>query len=247
MSIIKIENPMTAEVLIMLKKTDISQYEIYSAVKHATTTLAGEVAKTADYIKVNVNTYYGSNTTKSLNENMIIVSRIRSGLPMIESLREYFKCGKISYILLDKESDSKVLYSSVGSISKFEKVIYVEPFVMDITPVEVTMQHLFSKGALQKNISIVILAASKRITDELDRNYPNASIFLGQEDIFFENYLTNDRYYDDISGIIFGDNEKYNEMRIKYFGLWVYVEGFSNALESCVLGLEWNNNKWPLL
>ena len=219
MSLIKIENPMTAEALIMLKRTDISQYEMYSAIKHATTIIAGEVAKTLDYSKVNINTYYGSNTTRSLNKNMTIVSRIRSGLPMIESLREYFKCGKVSYILLDKERDSKVLYSSVGCFNKFERVIYVEPFVMDMAPIEVTMEHLFSKGALQDNISIVTLAASKRIAEELDRKYPDTSIFLGQEDDFFENYLNDDRYYDDIGGVIFGDSRAYNEMRIKHFEL----------------------------
>ena len=92
MPIMKIYNPLVTSVLNTIRKTDASLFEVYSSISHATTILAGDVAKNMDYYDVHKNTAFGQFDTKSISKSFRIVTRIRAGLPMAESLWQFFKC-----------------------------------------------------------------------------------------------------------------------------------------------------------
>ncbi len=217
MSILNVDNPLINDTLNIFKRTDSSKFEMYTSIRNATTLCIGEIAKTLDSFDVKINTLYGESPSKAINHNFRIVTRIRAGLPMVESLSSYLKCGNISYILLDRENDSKIMYSTVNISNKFEKVIYAEPFIIDEIPVRIVIEHLLSQGAMLKNIVIVILSTPRNIVESLNRDYPDATFIVCMNDDFFINFKANDKHYDDIGGIIFGEDKVYNNLKKRYF------------------------------
>ena len=207
MAISRVNNPLITVALNTFKRAHASQVDLYSSISQATTIIASDVAKAIDYYDVHMNSIFGNCDTKELNKNLRIVARIRSGLPMVEALRQFFKCGKSSCIILDKMIDSEILYSSVGFINKFEKCIYCEPFLIDDAPVRIVINHLLSQGASQKNIVLIALATSKEIVEQLSSDYPDICIICGQADNYFSIFNADDKNYDCVGGVIFGDKE----------------------------------------
>lgn len=219
MPIIHVYNPLVTDLLNTITEPDASQHDIYSSIFRATNIVAGEVAKNMNYYDVHITTIFGKQDSKTINNNYRIVCRIRSGLPMAESLMSVFKGGKISHILLNREIDSKILYSTVGNINRFEKIILCEPLLIDDEPIKIVIDHLLAQGATQNNIMLVLLSSTKNAINSLDKEYPNINFYLCQEDDFIQKFFDNNQYYDDIGSVIFGDHPTYNALKAKYFHL----------------------------
>lgn len=217
MSIININNSMISDILGTIKRADTSKYDMYMSVLRATTIIASEAAKDMKYHDIQVGTVFGSSRSQGLYENLRIITHLRSGLPMSEALRVFFKCGNISYIVLDKTITPNILYSSVGYIKKFENVIICEPFLVDKTSVEMIIEHLLSKGATPKIVFVLSLVATREAIELIDKEYPEVTFYVGCEDDYFRNYFNNDKNMDCIGAVMFGDHKEVNNLKINKF------------------------------
>lgn len=217
MPIVYVNNPMVENIIETLKKVDTSHYDMYLSVLRATPFIASEAAKNLDYYSTSVSTVYGKSNSQALNKNINIVTHLRSGLPMSESLRHFFMCGKISYVLLDRDIASNILYSSIGNLNRFENCIICEPLLVDEAPIKMIIEHVLSKGAAQKRVFVLSLVAASDEIESLNKEYPDVTFYLNNEDNFFKKYCNDDKNLDCIGEVIFGDHSELNSLKIKRF------------------------------
>lgn len=138
--------------------------------------IAYEISKNIEYKKIEIMTPLGVSECNRINDNIVIASILRAGLPMHNGFLNYFDRAENSFISAyrkykkDNTFDIKFEYISSPDING-KTVILLDPMLATGSSMVIAYKGLIERG-IPKYTYIVSLIASKEGVDYVQRNMP---------------------------------------------------------------------------
>lgn len=179
-----IDNPFIVDALTHLrnKYMDINDFRWYS--DQLCRLLFAEAIRGLDFKKVKITTPLEVSTSgKKLKDEIIIISKLRSGLAMLFGALELLPRSKIGFVGLERDEETaiaKEYYWKIPKIRKSSVVIITDPMLATGG----TILHILGKIAKDKpkNIRIVCVVAAPEGIRRVRKKYPDVEIFTAAVD-----------------------------------------------------------------
>lgn len=150
---------------------------------------AYEISKQMDYEKVQVQTPLGIAETGISNEEVLVASILRAGLPMHEGVLSYFDKAQNAFISAyrkyGKDNKFTISFEHISSPSAEDKTaIICDPMLATGASMVLSYRALIEKG-MPKKSHIVTIIASLEGVEYIKKNlsnYPGITLWLGDID-----------------------------------------------------------------
>jgi uracil phosphoribosyltransferase len=150
--------------------------------------MAYEISKKLDYDRVTVETPLGLADANMINDNVVVATILRAGLPMHTGFLNFFDQAENAFVSAyrkykDQTSfDVHVEYISCPSLAG-KTLILVDPMLATGTSFELAYRALLTKGAPAETFMVCAIASQQGV-DNLRNNpvFRNASIWCGAID-----------------------------------------------------------------
>jgi len=150
--------------------------------------IAYEISKKLEYTKFEVSTPFGISEENIVSQPLVIVSTLRSGLPVHQGVLNFFDSAVSGFISMSHEHDKKgSLQESLEYIScppiNDKVVILCDATIASGTSMSLAYKSLISRGE-PKHVHLIALIASKEGLAHLRKNLHSkkVSIWLGAVD-----------------------------------------------------------------
>ncbi len=174
-----------------LRDETISALEFRQTVKKLTLLLADRLFESTDLHMESLATWQGAKPYERLIESdMVIVTVLRAGLPMLESMIEYFPEAKAGFLAIKRDEtthQSRLYYDRLPDC-RGKHVILVDPMVATGGSLIDGLDIIRERGACQGS-SLNIIAAPEGL-ERVSEAYPELDIFVAQID----ERLNSDKY-----------------------------------------------------
>ena len=143
--------------------------------------LVGRVSECLDYQDILIQTpvvdeYAGT----QLANRIMFVPVLRSGEALLEGFRAYFPDASVRHILVQRNEETAqayFLYSKLPeSISAHQKIIILEPMIATGGSLEIVINKLKEKGALESNIIVASVVAAPEGLHKLAELFPDICV-----------------------------------------------------------------------
>jgi len=148
--------------------------------------MAYEISKTLTYSPREVETPLGIAEVEVPQENIVLATILRAGLPMHQGFLNIFDAADNAFVSAyrrhhkDGTFDIQVEYTSCSSL-KDKVLIICDPMLATGASMALTMQELMSNGVPEKIHVATIIATTDGIR-HVQRNFPKADIWAGAID-----------------------------------------------------------------
>lgn len=145
-----------------------------------------EISKTLKYKAIEVETPLGTSESVQLNEDVVIVSILRAGLPLHQGFLNYFDRAENGFVSAyrshhkDGTFDIQTGYITCPSLDG-KTVIIVDPMVATGASVSETIEQLEDYGEF-KSLHVATVIASQQGIKHIKRLHPKAKIWAAQID-----------------------------------------------------------------
>lgn len=148
--------------------------------------LAYEISKTLDYEPAEVETPLGVATHTLPADRLVLATILRAGLPLHQGMLNFFDQADNAFISAyrrhhkDGSFDIQLEYVSCGDLND-TVLILADPMLATGASVDLALKHLLRHGT-PKIIHIVSVIASTAGVEAVQRQYPQAHLWLGAID-----------------------------------------------------------------
>jgi uracil phosphoribosyltransferase len=165
--------------LAIYRGKDTKSYDCYKAIESASYLLASEISKHMEYDFQSVATLTNSEQMNILCNNIVLVSKIRSGLIMEKCFVDTFRTSNVGHVLLERNgaTATDMVYSSVPKVSNSQLII-LDSLVGTGGTMLYILDYLSGCGLLINNkISVASLMIGESGIQKILRKYPYVTIF----------------------------------------------------------------------
>lgn len=149
---------------------------------------AYEISKELQYTQTQVETPLGTSTMQLMDDQVVVASILRAGLPIHNGLLNYFdraENGFISaYRKFTDDGEFKIHFEYIAAPSIEGKVVILaDPMLATGSSMELAYKALLSKGT-PKHVHVVSVIASQQGLDHITQNLPkeNVTFWMGAVD-----------------------------------------------------------------
>jgi len=149
---------------------------------------AYEISKELQYTQTQVETPLGTSTMQLMDDQVVVASILRAGLPIHNGLLNYFdraENGFISaYRKFTDDGEFKIHFEYIAAPSIEGKVVILaDPMLATGSSMELAYKALLSKGT-PKHVHVVSVIASQQGLDHITQNLPkeNITFWMGAVD-----------------------------------------------------------------
>jgi len=149
---------------------------------------AYEISKELQYTQTQVETPLGTSTMELMDDQVVVASILRAGLPIHNGLLNYFdraENGFISaYRKFTDDGEFKIHFEYIAAPSIEGKVVILaDPMLATGSSMELAYKALLSKGT-PKHVHVVSVIASQQGLDHITQNLPkeNITFWMGAVD-----------------------------------------------------------------
>ncbi len=149
--------------------------------------MAYEVSKTLDFKTKEVKTPLGELEMNLMDEQPVLISILRAGVPMHNGFLDYFDQADNGFVSAFRQKVKgndfviKVEYMALPSIEG-RTVIIVDPMIASGRSIVLTHQAIIPSNGTPKKVIFAGLIASEEGLDYVKRHVPNVDIFVGAVD-----------------------------------------------------------------
>ncbi len=179
----QLSNPVIKNLVNRLRASHIDALRFRHIVHELARLLAYEALKTEILVDQTIETWQGKEAFGFINEeNFVIVTILRAGLPMLESIGALFPNASSGFLAMkrDEKTHQSVLYYDRIPECKDKTVLLVDPMIAtagSLCDALSVIEHKLPK----KIISLNIIGSPEGIAI-LEQKHPNVEIFIAQID-----------------------------------------------------------------
>lgn len=167
-------------------KTQGDKLHFRNNMKRVATMMAYEISKELKYKTIEIETPLGVAPSKRLDDNLVLASILRAGLPMHDAFLGVFDHAENAFISAyrqhhkDGSFDIKLEYITCPRIEN-KVLILIDPMLATGASIENTLASLAEYGK-PKEIHIATIIASTQGVNHIKRLFPKAKIWAGAID-----------------------------------------------------------------
>ena len=174
------QNSLVTQYLNELRAVDIQQDRLRfrANLKRLSQLIGFEVSKQLNYQSKEIQTPLATTTAKTINDQLVITSIMRAGLPMHEGLLELFDHAENAFVSayrVENEKDIKVEVEYQSSPSLNDKVVFLaDPMIATGKSITKCLAHLNEYGKASHTFILGIVASQPgidKLKASLDDNY----------------------------------------------------------------------------
>ena len=181
--IYELSNPITKTLITNLRDTQTKALTFRYTIKEITKQLIYESLKESQTIDKEIDTWQGKNSFKSLDEqNIIVVTILRAGLPMLESAMELLPNITAGFLAMkrDEVTHESVLYYDRVPDCKGKTVLLVDPMLATGGSLNDAIDVIKTKSP-SKIISLNIICSPEGLKN-VENKHSDVDIFVAQID-----------------------------------------------------------------
>jgi uracil phosphoribosyltransferase len=201
----ELNTPLSTHLINRLREKQTTALEFRQILKYLTLLLADAALKPSDLHPKKINTWSGEESIKQLKEDdIIIVTVLRAGLPMLEAIMDLLPQAKAGFLGIKRDETthkSKLYYDRLPECTG-KNIILVDPMVATGGSLIDAIEILKDRGA-SKITTLNIIGAPEGV-DLLTKRYPQIDIYIAQID----KKLNKDKYI--IPGLGDAGDRSYN-------------------------------------
>jgi uracil phosphoribosyltransferase len=144
--------------------------------------LAQEAAANIKTKKIRVQTPFTTTSGERLEQEIVLIPILRSGLGFLPAFISYFENVKIGFIGLKRNEKTAVAYEyyrNLPTIKNDDLVIILDPMLATGGSATDALKILAKEGIKQKNILFVSLIAAPEGLNKVKKEFPDVKIIVG--------------------------------------------------------------------
>ena len=201
----ELNSPLTTHLVNTLRDNNTDALRFRQNIKTLSLLLADKALQKDALLKRSFNTWQGKDTFEMFDEsNLLFVTVMRAGLPMIEALMDLFPDAQAGFLAIKRDEEthqSKLYYDRVPDC-KGKHLILVDPMVATGGSMIDAMELLKDRGPSQ--VTSLNIIGSPEGLKRIEEKYPALNVYIAQID----EKLNDDKYI--IPGLGDAGDRQYN-------------------------------------
>ena len=181
--IYELSNPLTKTLVTNLRDQKVDATEFRHTVSEITKQLVYEALKDFPLIEKEITTWQGNSTFSSIDEeNIVVVTVLRAGIPMLDSVIELMPDVVAGFLAMkrDETTHESVLYYDRLPDCKGKTILLVDPMVATGGSMKDAIELIKTKEPLE--IMALNIIGSTEGLEAVKSTYPEVNIYIAQID-----------------------------------------------------------------
>jgi len=182
-NIIEIKNPVVKNIVSHLRDTNNRGYLFRKYIKEIGKLLLYEALENEKMINKNINTWIREGSFPFLDEeNIVVITILRAGLPMLEGILEILHSSPAGFIAMKRDEKTLEIHTYYIRLPDIEEktVIIADPMVATGGSLDAALNILKEKNP-KKIISLNVIGAPEGL-DRISKNHPDVNVYIAQID-----------------------------------------------------------------
>lgn len=171
--------------LTILRNRSCSKSEFRSASKKLGAILAYETSLLLPRHRTEVDTPLAKFPGSILQNGILIVPILRSGLALLPPFLSYFEFARVGFVGMKRDEETAVphkYYDNLPTIHPDDDTIILEPMIATGGSVCGTLQFLKDRGVREEKMIVVSIIGATEGTDLLRKEFPKSRLVIAQQD-----------------------------------------------------------------
>ncbi len=182
-NIIEVNNPVVKNIVSHLRDINTKGYQFRKYVKELGKLLLFEALKNEKMIEKDINIWVGGGKFPFLDEeNIVVVTILRAGLPMLDGILEILQESPAGFLAMKRDEETLEIHTYYVRLPdiKGKKVIIADPMVATGGSLDTALNILKEKKP-EKIISLNIIGAPEGLK-RISENHPDVNVYIAQID-----------------------------------------------------------------